>query len=156
MGDAALEIVTAGGYVFDGATFVNQWLYGPGFGMDVDTGDLDGNGVEEIVAAADWSMVRGYSATLRSPLWEIPEFDRFVARDQRRRRRARQGLVGDGQWGNVTIYRYNTATNVMDIVDQINSQDHGVTSMGVGDVDADGALEFIWGSARPAPAPTCS
>ena len=41
------------GYVFDGATFVNQWLDGPGFGMDVDTGDLDGNGVEEIVAAAE-------------------------------------------------------------------------------------------------------
>ena len=146
-GDAALEIVTAGGYVFDGATFVNQWLYGPGFGMDVDTGDLDGNGVEEIVAAADWSMVRGYSATLRSPLWEVPEFDldSLLVTDVGGDARA-EVLVGDGQWGNVTIYRYNTATNAMDIVDQINSQDHGVTSIGVGDVDADGALEFIWGS----------
>ena len=34
--------------------------------------------------------------------------------------------------GRSTIYRYDTATNAMDIVDQINSQEHGVTSMGVG------------------------
>jgi hypothetical protein len=30
--DPALEIVTSGGYVFDGATGANQWAYAPGFG----------------------------------------------------------------------------------------------------------------------------
>lgn len=150
--DAALEIVTANGYVFDGATFVNQWLYGQGFGMDVDTGDFDGNGVEEIVATAG-GFLRGYrtppvgSGLPISPIWEAQHFELAslhvadIGGDARP-----EILVGDGQWGEFMIYRYNTATNSLDIVDQISSQDHGVTAIGVGDVDADGELEFIWGT----------
>ena len=57
--DAALEIVTAGGYVFDGATGANEWAYAGGFGAAVDTGDLDGGGVEQIVGMDGWSRFRG-------------------------------------------------------------------------------------------------
>ena len=32
-GDAALEIVTGGGFVYDGATLANEWAYGPQFGV---------------------------------------------------------------------------------------------------------------------------
>jgi hypothetical protein len=152
--DAALEIVTAGGYVFDGELLVNEWLYGPGFGVDVDTGDFDGNGVEEIVAAADWTAVRGYSATLKSPIWELQDgdLDSLLVADIGGDARP-EILVGDGQWGDLTIYRYNTSTNALDVVDQINSQEHGVTSIGVGDVDADGQIELVWGSGMTSSGP---
>jgi hypothetical protein len=145
--DAAIELVTSGGYVFHGPTLVNQWLYGQGFGMDVDTGDLDGDGIEEIVAAADWMSIRGYSATLKSPIWEVQrgDLDSLLVADVAGDGRP-EILVGDGQWGELTIYRYNTATNTADVVDSINSQDHGVTSIAVGNVDNDSGLEIVWGS----------
>jgi hypothetical protein len=150
-GDAAMEIVTSGGYVFDGTTLANQWLYTPGFGFDVDTGDLDGDGVEEIVAAVDWTGVRGYSATSKSPLWEAApaypysDLDSLLVADIGGGPEP-EILVGNGQWGYLMVYRYNAATGTASIVDQIDSQDHGVTSIGVGNVDGDGGVEIIWGS----------
>jgi hypothetical protein len=145
--DPAIEIVTSGGYVFHGPTFVNEWLYGQGFGVDVDTGDLDGDGIEEIVAAVDWTAVRGYSATLRSPIWEVQQgdLDSLLLADIGGDARP-EILVGNGQWGDLAIYRYNSATNTADLVDRIDSQEHGVTSIAVADVDDDGQIEVVWGS----------
>jgi hypothetical protein len=145
--DAALEIVTAAGHVFDGVSCANEWAYGSGFGMVVDTGDLDGDGVEEIVGMDSWSRFRGFSAVLRSPIWEQPVFDSDallvadVDSDG-----AAEIVVGDGQWGNVTAYRYQPLTNDLAIAHQIDSQDHGVQGLVAGDVDGDGSLELAWGS----------
>lgn len=145
--DAALEIVTAGGFVYDGATFQNQWVYGEGFGRHVDTGDLDGDGIEEIVGALDWNSFRGFDAVLKSPVWikAASDLDAIWVGNIDADPEA-EILIGDGQWGNVTAWNYQTGTNSVVQAWQINSQDHGVTSIGVGDVDGDGALEFVWGS----------
>jgi len=149
--DEAIEIVTSGGYVFDGVTLQNQWLYTPGFGFDVDTGDLDGDGVEEIVAAVDWTGVRGYSATSKSPMWEAApaypysDLDSLLVADIGGGPEP-EILVGNGQWGYLMVYRYDATTGTASIVDQIDSQDHGVTSIGVGNVDDDSGLEIVWGS----------
>ena len=145
--DAAIEIVTSGGYVFHGPTFENEWLYTPGFGSDVDTGDLDGDGIEEIVAAADSATVRGYSATLRSPIWEVQRsyLDSLLVADVGGDARP-EIIVGDAQWGELVVYRYNEATNTADLLSEVDSQEHGVTSIGVGDLDDDGTTEIIWGS----------
>jgi hypothetical protein len=147
--DSALEIVTSGGYVFDGATFQNQWLYGPGFGNDVATGDLDGNGVAEIVAAVSWVALRTYSATLKTPLWEIPQSDlAVVIATNIDGDSADEILLGDGQWGSVTAYNYNATNNTATVIFSIDSQDHGVSAIGVGDLDHNdgGKLEFLWGT----------
>jgi hypothetical protein len=145
--DAALEIVTAKGYVYDGATQVNQWAYGPGFGSRVDTGDLDGDGVEEIVGMADWYTVTGFNAVLKSPIWEVKtsDNDALLVTDFEGDAKA-EILVGAGQWGNVTAYRYEASNNTVPVIFTINSQDHGVSSIGVGDVDGDGKTEFVWGT----------
>lgn len=145
--DAAIEIVTASGYVYDGATRANEWAYGPGFGSKVDTGDLDGNGVEEIVGMKEWDMVTGFSAVSKSPLWEHTNFDNdaLLVVDFEGDAKA-ELLIGDGQWGDVTAYRHDAGTNKLVELFAIDSQEHGVTSLGVGDVDGDGAKEFVWGS----------
>lgn len=145
--DAALEIVTAGGYVFDGATKENEWAYSPGFGRTVATGDLDGDGIQEIVGMQDWTVFKGFSAVLKSPVWEKTgsDFDALMVTDTDRDGIA-EIFVGDGQWGRVRGYKYTKASNSLTEIFSLDSQDHGVTAMAVGDLDGDGQPEIAWGS----------
>jgi len=55
-------------------------------------------------------------------------------------------IVGDQQWGNVTAYRYDATSKTANIIAQLNSQGDGVSAIGVGDVNADGKAELVWGS----------
>lgn len=148
-GDAALELVASGGFVFDGATRANQWAYSLPFGETVDTGDLDGDGTEEIIGLADWSAVRAYSAALKSPLWEyVPtweDLDTLTVADINGDGRA-EAIAGNGQWGEVMGIGYNLTTHQLELLWHIDSQDHGVSSIAVGDVDNDGVTEIVWGS----------
>ena len=145
--DPALEIITSGGYVHDGVTKVNQWTYGATFGFTVDTGDVDGDGVDEIVGAIDWTAVKIYKATLRAPVYEIPtsDIDAIKVANLDGTGPA-EILTGDGQWGDVTVYRFNATTKAYDKVTQMNSQDHGVRGIAVGDLDGDGTREIVWGT----------
>jgi hypothetical protein len=148
-GDPALEIVTASGLVYDGDTHLSQWAHSQPFGYVVDTGDMDGDGVEEIVGVADFSGVSAYSAVLESPLWQYTpstwDLDTVVVADANGDGRV-EAIVGDAQWGNVSGIGYNSTSQQPELLWQINSQDHGVSSIAVGDVDADGANEVVWGS----------
>jgi hypothetical protein len=145
--DPALEIITGAGYVFDGATRQNEWAYGPGFGESLDTGDLDGNGIDEIVSSG-FEVPRVFDAVLRSPIAEITAASNYgltalrvasVDGDSRA-----EVILGDAQWGNVSIYRYDGGTQTFSLAGQINSQEHGVAAIQVGNVDADPAMEVIW------------
>jgi hypothetical protein len=147
--DAALEIVTANGLVLDGGTHQIEWTYGQPFGDVIDTGDMDGDGIEEIVGMANFTGVRAYSAVLQSPLWGYPtsswDLDTIVLADVNADGRM-EAIVGDAQWGNLTGIGYNPISQQLEQLWQIDSQDHGVTSIAVGDVDADGINEIVWGS----------
>lgn len=72
--DPALELIFAGGYVYDGASQSNQWLYGSAFGNTVLAGDLDGDGIDEIFAVTlnqYGSYPTAYSGVSKSILWDI-------------------------------------------------------------------------------------
>jgi PKD domain/FG-GAP-like repeat len=149
-GDPALEIVTSDGFVFDGATHQNQWQYGPGFGSVVDVGDVNGDGIGRIVGIdSTTGVVKVFSATLKSPIWQISS---SIGGTSAIKVANLDGvgpaeiLVGDGQWGNVTVYRYDATSNAASIVSQTNSLGDGVSAIAVGDVDGDGQMEMIWGS----------
>jgi len=47
---------------------------------------------------------------------------------------------------NVTAYRYDATSKTANIIAQLNSQGDGVSAIGVGDVNADGKAELVWGS----------
>jgi hypothetical protein len=143
--DPALEIVTSGGYVFDGATGANQWAYAPGFGTQVDIGDVIGDGVGKIVGTASFAGVTAYDAVQKSVLWSIPagisgysavkvaELDGTSPAEV---------IAADGQWGNVTVYRYTSGAP--QVLTQINSIGDGVTAIATGDVNGDGLQEIVW------------
>jgi hypothetical protein len=146
--DDALEIVTAGGYVFDGKTHQNEWAYSAPFGRVVATGDLDGDGVDEIVGTAD-GAVRAYSAVFKSPIWEYPAsvygLDTLIVADADGDGKL-EVIVGSGSWGNVFAVGYNTTQRAPELLWQISNQNDGISALAVGDVDGDGIKDIVWGT----------
>lgn len=64
--DAALEIITGSGDVIDGASGTVQWRSTFRFGDGLATGDVDGDGLAEIVAADRYSYLAVYDARARN------------------------------------------------------------------------------------------
>ncbi|MCG3113649.1 MAG: VCBS repeat-containing protein [Candidatus Manganitrophus sp. SB1] len=141
--DPTLEIVTSNGYVYDGATHENQWAYGAGFGALVDTGDLNNDGVEEIVSNG-LQFIRVYSAVLKSPLWEIQrEVSALVVTNIDHDPQA-EIIVADRPLGDVIAYDGSRGAGSQEW--SISEQNYGVWSITVGDTDNDGSPEFVWGA----------
>src|SRR5581483_11563400 len=107
--DPALEIVTSGGYVFDGATGANQWAYAPGFGLQVDIGDVVGDGVGKIVGTGGGVGITAYDAVQKTVLWSGPPgvngFSNIKVAQLDDTGPA-EIIAADGGWGNITVYRY--------------------------------------------------
>lgn len=151
--DAALEIVAAGGFVYDGASLANQWAYGPQFGTVVDTGDINGDGVREIVATSTVSgvAVRAFDAVARAVRADIPTgsccsypADMRVG-----------DLDGDGRaevvsgsnfTDGVTVWKFDTGTQTFSSIASLASQDYEVTGVAIGNVDGDSNPEIVWGT----------
>jgi hypothetical protein len=149
--DASLEIVTSGGYVFDGSTGLNEWAYGAGFGQYVGVGDLDGDGVDEIVGAQAWNAFQGFSAVRKAVLWSMSRFNpgAVSVADIDADGRA-EILIGDAQWGNLTAFRQDAGASTLSTVFDLGGQG-SISAIGVGDVDGDGALEYVFGSETLSP-----
>jgi hypothetical protein len=150
-GDAALEIVTGGGFVYDGATLANQWAYGPQFGRFVDTGDIDGDGIQEIVANTVGSSVnvRIYDAVSRTARLDLPTSnccgnttDLRVA-DVDGDNRA-EVLASRNIFDGVIIWKFDTGTQTFSALASLASQDYEVTGLAVGNVDGDARPEILW------------
>jgi hypothetical protein len=144
--DPQLEIVTSTGFVFDGATGATEWSHAPGFGEEIDTGDLDGDGVEEIVGKSGWLYLRGYDAVERRQLFDRfnPDLAPVLVADLDRDGRA-EIVIGDQQGRDVAALRYDATT--MELSDLFRMDQHapGIRAFALGDLDGDGAAELLWG-----------
>src|SRR6185369_5282312 len=117
-------------------------------GRGVAVGDVDGSGIGQIVAVTATGL-RGYSATARTPLWEMStpnstSNSSVVVRDIDGSSPA-EIVAFTGDAADLTAYRYNPATpNAPTVVFQLTGQYVGPTPIGIGDVDGDGALEYVY------------
>ena len=124
-GSTSLQIVTSDGFVFDGKTHQNLWAYGPGFGSIIDVGDVNGDGIAEIVGTSEYyggdSFQRDFEVS------DLASYTGSVSGTSALRVANIGGtgpagiLLGDGQWGDVTTYQYNATTKTAAVVSQINS-----------------------------------
>ena len=142
--DGGLEIAVTGGSVVDAATHAVQWTWPDGFGLHLETADIDGDGMEELIAADPWYFVWSYDVDVKLPKWSIPtpqdvgaihvtDIDGDGVQEL---------LVGDGQWGDIRAY--DTVTQALEW--SIDNPEHGVTDIAAADVDADGTTELLWGA----------
>lgn len=154
-GDAALEIVTAGGFVYDGITHNNEWAYGPQFGSFVELGDVNGDGSVEIVAAGNGSAIRFFSAVSRSPLAElnpagvggyINMYDFRVANvdGDAAAEILFGGGPGGGQGYGLNVWKHSGAPFNFVLAGNLPAQDYDVSGLISGNLDADPAIEIVW------------
>lgn len=139
--DDALELILAGGYVYDGATQTNQWLYGSDFGRQLVAGDIDGDGIAEIIASRNNDTIAVYSAVSNSLEYTINQnnvcsmallpLDADIDLE----------LVAAGCSSGVRAWddTGGAATEVWSLAGSPEA-----TSLFVGDSDGDGSSELLW------------
>ncbi len=141
--DPALEIALTDGTIVDSATRSVQWRHPGGFGFRLQAADIDGDGMDELVAAETWSFVWAYDVDTEQAKWSLPAGDidaihlAEVDGDS-----SIELLLGEGQWGDVLVY--DTVTLALEA--SIDNPQHGVTRICTADVDQDDVLELLWGA----------
>ncbi len=148
--DPALEIATANGHVVDSATHAVQWFLEGGFGRLVRAADIDGDGLDEIVAAGFSGTVQAFDVDLQAPTWSFIVDDGVEA--------MQMGdidddgvvevVIGDGAFGDILAFDGTTGQ-----AEGVMNADFGVTDIAVVDVDEDGRTEVLWGAGAASTGP---
>lgn len=145
-GDASTEMVTNNGYVFDLDTGDNQWLFGSGFSDEyVVVGDMDGNGVDEIVGADRWESISIYSAVSKSSLATSTHndiCDIVYSKDETTAKG--MVIVSECQWGQVKAL--TLASEQISEQWSITHNTYEGKSLLVSDLDNDNTNDIIWAS----------
>lgn len=145
--DPAPEIVTTftygHGYVIDGISRTLEWDYSNGFGWLVELGDVDTDGIDEIIGADRWYKITIFDADIQTPSWMITTAHDISALhvEDTDGDSIPEILYGDHQHGKVHCYDGITQAERW----SIPNPEAGVTDIALGDVNNDGVLEVIWG-----------
>ena len=142
--DASIEMVTNNGYVFDIESGANQWLYGSGFSdAFVVLGDMNNDGVDEIIGADSWNDISIYSAVSKSSLATAEHGD-ICDIAYSKESPATEGIVvvSECQWGQVRGF----ALEAGQISEQwaLNHNTYSGMSLLIDDLDNDNVDDIIW------------
>ena len=112
--------------------------------MYLRAGDVDGDGLDEIVAADSWYNIQVFNGDTGGILWQaFPDLDVDALQvvdvngDG-----VPEVLYGDGQWG--ASYALDGLTGEQ--LWAVPNPEHGVTDILVADLDDDAGLELLWGA----------
>lgn len=143
--DPAIELVYPAGKVLQLSTtaVTEEWVYpGGAFGFRIDVGDVDSDGMQEIVGSTG-SYVTCFDADVQSPKWQIPTpggVSAILVKDVNGG--APEVVCGDSQWGSVHAHDGVTGAQLW----SIPNPEHGVSRLAIADTDGDGQLEVMWGT----------
>lgn len=145
-GDPVLEIVinSSPAHILNSKQKIQEWAYSGGFGIAMDTGDLDNDGLDEIAFIDDWDnayVLEGDSQTFKWQRHDLLDLEAIDVADVNKDGFG-EVVIGDGQWGNVSGYRGMNG----DLLWAIPNPEHGVFGIGVGDSNNDSVDEIIWGA----------
>lgn len=142
------ELAINTGYVLEvvGITTSILWNYTSiGFSnFFLKGGDIDNDGLDEIVAADSWYNLRTFNADIQGILWEhSPSHDiDAVGVYDSTGDGIPEVIYGDGQWGAVTALNGSNGA----VLWSVSNPEHGVTDVLVGNFDNDANLEVLWGA----------
>jgi hypothetical protein len=147
--DPQLEIVLTGnplgGFVLDGESLTVDWADLGGFGIDLCLGDFDGDGSDEVASVDEWGGgIRVQDPETGGLLWEGAAGATVLAAANL------DGEPGSellwAEWTSGGIHVLDGATPVE--LGTIESPDGGATKIAVGDTDADGISDVLWGAGK--------
>jgi hypothetical protein len=144
--DSRLEIVLNTGRVLDvvGASVTVQWNNSGEFGLRVALGDVDGDGMAELIASQGWQLIRAWDLDAQSLKWSVStSHDIAVLHLIDVAGGATPEIIyGDGQWGQIHVLDAVTRNELWNLP----NPEHGFTDIAVADSDGDGAREILWGA----------
>ncbi|MBN2737072.1 MAG: hypothetical protein JXR70_08840 [Spirochaetales bacterium] len=142
-----LEILLSNGYVlkYDGVSLEKNRLFETTSKLImVDSGDINGDAIDEIIVAPYDHGVAAFSGITGEKIGFIKaniSVDALYVDDIDADGKA-EVLYGDDQWGSLYCYDILSGAEKW----QIKNPDHGVTNIGVADTDNDGKTEIFWGA----------
>lgn len=141
--DRAIEIALSSGAVLDTGAGSTQWTYGDGFGSHVEAGDIDDDGLDEVLFANAWGTAWAIDVDSQLPKWSLSIFnvgatDLADVDDDGQL----EFVIGEAQWGHQLIYDTTTRT----VEASIHNPEHGTTETLCADADGDGVKEILWGA----------
>ena len=107
-------------------------------------GDIDGDGLDEIVGADKWYTLRAFNADDQTGQWEIPaDLDiKTLELFDTNSDGILEVMYGDGQTG--FVHTIDGVTG--QVLNSVKNPNTGVTGIFVGDLDLDDNLELVWGA----------
>jgi hypothetical protein len=145
-GDAAGELIMAGtpGRIVDGVTHAVEWSYPSGFPGKILVGRFDVDpGVAGFAVAIHWSGIQVFRSQPYSPVSEFAQFEIGAASVARLNPGGPDQIaIGEGQWGNVSVWDPRSGQAIV----SLPNPEHGVSAIAVGDIDADGHAELVYGA----------
>jgi len=145
-GDAAGELIMAGtpGRIVDGVTHAVEWLYPSGFPGEILVGHFDVDpDVASFAVAIHWSGIQVFRSQPYSPVSEFAQFEIGAASVARLSPGGPDQIaIGEGQWGSVSVWDPRSGQAIV----SLPNPEHGVSAIEVGDIDADGHAELVYGA----------
>jgi hypothetical protein len=150
--DGALEIGTTDGHVLDGSSGTVQWTATSGFGQQLEAGDVDGDGMAELIESnSNYDIVRAYDVDQQLIKWTIDleqnlgyyDLGTILVMDLDGDDHP-EILVAPKQYGDIIAFDSQTLLPEWSVA----NNDWNVSAIAVGDTDDDGNEELLWGAER--------